>query len=55
MVCHSDPVSLLISTFDIHLEPKCKSHDLIIHFQPVRTVQKQATIFLSFFIKILLN
>ena len=48
IVCHSDPISLLISTFDIHLEPGCKSHGQIIHYRTVKNVQKQATVLLYF-------
>ena len=46
MVRHTDPVSLLSSTFGIHLEPGYKSHDRIIHYHTVKNVQKQATVLL---------
>ena len=42
------PVSLLISTFGIHLEPGCKSHGQTIHFHAAKSAQNQATSFLSF-------
>ena len=48
IVCHSDPSSLLINTFDIHLEPGCKSHGQIIHYHTAKNVQKQATVLLYF-------
>ena len=48
IVRHCDPVSLLISTFDIHLEPGCKSHGQIIHYHTAKNVQKQATVLLEF-------
>ena len=48
IVFHSDPVSLLISTFCFHLEPGCKSHDQIIHYRTAKDVQEQATVFLHF-------
>ena len=48
IVHQSDPVSLLISTFSIHLEPGCKSHGQIIYYCTANNVQKQATVFLYF-------
>ena len=48
IVHHSDPISLLISTFGIHLEPGCKSQGQIIHYRSAKNVQKQATVFLHF-------
>ena len=45
IVRHSDPISLLISTFGTHLEPECKSQYQIIHDRTAKTVQTQATIF----------
>ena len=48
IVRHSDPISLLISTFGIRLEPGCKSHGQIIHYRTAKNVQKQATVFLYF-------
>ena len=47
IVRQCDPVSLLINTFDIHLEPGCKSHEEIIHYRTVKNFQKQATLLLS--------
>ena len=46
MACHSDPISLLISTFGIHLQPRCKSHGQIIHYNTAKNVQKQVTVFI---------
>ena len=48
IVCHCDPISLLINTFGIHLEPGCKSHKQIIHYRTAKNVQKQATVLLYF-------
>ena len=48
IVPHCDPISLLISTFGIHLEPGCKSHEQIIHYRTAKNVQKQATVLLYF-------
>ena len=48
-VRHSDPISLLISTFGIHLEPGCNSHEQIIHCRTAKNVQKQATVLLYFY------
>ena len=45
---HCDPVSLLINTFDIHLQPGCKSHEQIIHYRTNKNVPKQATLLLYF-------
>ena len=45
---YSDPISLLISTFGIHLEPGCKSHSQIIHYRTAKNVQTQATVLLCF-------
>ena len=47
IVSHSDPVSLLISTFGIHLEPGCKSHEQIVHYLTAKNVKK-ATVLLYF-------
>ena len=41
-----DPISLLINTFGIHLEPACKSHGQIIHYLTAKNVPKQATVLL---------
>ena len=41
IVCHCDPISLLINTFGIHLEPGCKSHEQIIHYRTAKNVQKR--------------
>ena len=38
-----DPISQLINTFGIHLEPGCKSHEQIIHYRTAKNVQKQAS------------
>ena len=48
IVCHCDPISLLINTFGIHLEPGCKSFEQIIHYRADKNVQKQATVLLYF-------
>ena len=49
IVRHSDPISLLISTFGIHFGLGCKSHGQIIHYRTAKNVPKQATVFLFFF------
>ena len=38
IVCHCDPISLLINTFGIHLEPGCKSHEQIMHYHTAKNV-----------------
>ena len=48
IVRHSNPITLLVSTFGIHLEPGCKSHGQIIHYRTAKNVQKQATVLLYF-------
>ena len=48
IVRHCDPISLLINTFGIHLEPGCKSHKQIIHYRTAKNVPKQATLLLYF-------
>ena len=48
IVRQSDPILLKINTFDIHLEPGCKSHGQIIHYRIAKNVQKQETILLYF-------
>ena len=48
IIHHPDPISLLISTFGIHLEPGCKSHGQIVHFRTAKNVPKQATVLLCF-------
>ena len=48
IVRHCDPISLLINTFGIHLEPGRKSHEQIIHYRTAKNVQKQATVLLYF-------
>ena len=48
IVRRCDPISLLINTFGIHLEPGCKSHEQIIHHRTVKSVHKQATVLLYF-------
>ena len=54
IVRHCDPISLLVNTFGIHLEPGCKSHGQIIHYRTAKNVQKQATV-CSIFRLILIN
>ena len=46
ILCHCDPIWLLINTFGIHLQPGCKSHEQIIHYRAEKNVQKQATVLL---------
>ena len=48
ILCHCDPIWLLINTFGIHLQPGCKSHEQIIHYRNAKNVQKQATVLLYF-------
>ena len=48
IVRHCDPISLVINTFGINLEPECKSHEQIIHYRTDKNVQKQATVLLYF-------
>ena len=48
IVRHSDPISLLISTFDIHLEPECESYVQIIHYRTAKNAQTQARVFVYF-------
>ena len=48
IVRHCDPISLLINTFVIHLEPGYKSHEQIIHYLAEKNVQKQAIVLLYF-------
>ena len=48
IVRHSDQISLLISTFGIHLEPGCKSHGQIVHYRAAKNVQKTSGSFLYF-------
>ena len=38
IVHHCDPISLLINTFGIHLEPGCKIHEQIIHYHTAKNV-----------------
>ena len=45
--CH--PLSLLINTFGIHLEPGCKSHEQSIHYRTDKNVQTQTTVLLYFY------
>ena len=40
IVRNCDPLSLLMNTFSIHLEPGCKSHGQIIHCRNAENVQK---------------
>ena len=40
IVRHCDPISLLINTFDIHLEPGCKSHEQIIYYHAAKKCPK---------------
>ena len=46
IVCHSDPVSLLFSTFGVHLESGCKSHGHTILYCTAKNVQTQGTVLL---------
>ena len=48
IVSHSDPISLLINTLGIHLEPGCESHGQIIHYRTAKNVPKQVTVLLYF-------
>ena len=48
IVRHSNSVSLLSSTFSIHLDPECKSHGQIIHYRTAENVQKPAAVFSLF-------
>ena len=48
IVGHCDPISLLINTFGIHLEPGCKSYGQIIFYRTAENVPKQATVLLYF-------
>ena len=48
IVRHCDLISLLINTFDIHLELGLKSHEQIVHYRTAKNVQKQATVLLYF-------
>ena len=41
IVRHCDPISLLINTFGIHLEPGCKSNDQIINDRTAKNVHKK--------------
>ena len=41
IVRHSDPISLLISTFGIHLEPGCKRLGQIIHVKCPKCQQQK--------------
>ena len=43
-----DPITQLLDTFDIHLEPGCKSHEQIINYRTAKNVQKQSTVLLYF-------
>ena len=45
---HCDPISLLINTFGIHLEPGCKSHEQVIQYRTAKNVQKQTTVLFYF-------
>ena len=54
-VRHCDPISLVINTFGIHLEPERKSHEQIIHYRTVKNVQKTRRQFWSIFRRILRN
>ena len=49
---HSDPISLLISTFGIHHEPGCKSHGQIIYYCLLK-LSKNKRQFCSIFRRIL--
>ena len=45
IVHHCDPISLLINTFGIHLEPGCKSQEQIIHYRTDKNVPKTSDSF----------
>ena len=42
IVRHCDPISLLINTFGIHLEPEYKSHEQIIHYRAEKKNKKKS-------------
>ena len=48
IVRNSDTISLLISTFGIHLEPGYKSYEQIIDYDAEKNVQIQAIVLLYF-------
>ena len=48
IVSHCDPISLLLNTFGIHLEPGCKRHEQIIHYRTAKNVKKQEIVLLYF-------
>ena len=48
VVCLCDPISPLVKTFGIHLEPGYKSHEQIIDYRAEKNVQKQAIVLLYF-------
>ena len=48
IVRHCDPISLLINTFGIHLEPGCKSQEQIIHYRTAKNVPQKSDSFALF-------
>ena len=48
IVRHCDPISLLINTFGIHLDPGYKSYEQIIDYRAEKNVQIQAIVLLYF-------
>ena len=48
IVRHCEPISLLINTFGIHLEPGYKSYEQIIDYRAEKNVQIQAIVLLYF-------
>ena len=50
IVRHSDPVSLLISTFGINLLLGCKSHDQIIHYRTAKVSKHKRQFFVCVFL-----
>ena len=48
IVRQSDPILLMINTFNIHLEPGCKSHGQIIHYHTAKDSPKTSDSFALF-------
>ena len=48
IVRHCDPISLLINTCGIHLEPECKRHEQIIYYPTAKNVKKTSDSFALF-------
>ena len=49
IVPHSDPISLLISTFGIHLQPGYKSHSQVNHYRLLKSSKNKRHFSLSIF------